>query len=409
MRYAAAMRTIGLTLLLCAVAAAQATGPSKQRGFFGAEFRPGEGGVLLHRVVPNSPAANAGLKPGDILTRIGDTPIDALPALGKILRASTEGTKLKLQIRRSTATVKVTITLGIHPRILLEQPDTSEGMLPVVIQRDLPYGLGDAKPHERHKLNLFVPKIDTNLPIMLWIHAGAWSFGDRKNETALAMRFAERGIGFAPMSYRLSSKVWSDPKASKEGVLHPAHAEDCAMAFAWLRKRFPKNPLFVGGHSCGAHLAVLMAMDPRYLRKHGLELSEIKGAFAPGGAYDLVKYHDLLTNGLNGEPGMGKERADAHLRWIFGENKEQWIAASPVTYLAGCKMPMLIVAEKGAAMTRYTKDFDVAVKAANVSSIRFLYLRDRGHGETTQMMARKSPDPLRAAVIEFMRANGTTR
>ena len=181
------------------------------------------------------------------------------------------------------------------------------------------------------------------------------------------------------------------------------------MAFAWLRKRFPKNPLFVGGHSCGAHLAVLMSMDPRFLRKHGLELSEIRGAFAPGGAYDLVKYHDLLTNGLNGEPGMGKEGADAHLRWIFGASKEQWIAASPVTYLAGCKTPMLIVGEKGAAMRRYTRDFEVAVKSAGASSIRFYYADDRTHGQTTQMMSRKSSDPLRDAVIRFVLANAATR
>jgi len=94
-------------------------------------------------------------------------------------------------------------------------------------------------------------------------------------------------------------------------------------------------------------------MDPRYLKKHGLALTEIKGVVAIGGAYDLVKYHKLLAYGIDGDgKGLGKEKADAHLVWIFGESKDEWVAASPTTYLEGCTMPMLIVGEKGPGMRR---------------------------------------------------------
>jgi acetyl esterase/lipase len=232
-------------------------------------------------------------------------------------------------------------------------------MLAVTVERDLSYVVGDAPAHERHKLNLFLPETEGRYiargrlekvvdpdPIVLWIHAGAWSYGDRAGETALAMRFAERGIGFAAMSYRLSSRFWNEPAAPKEGFRHPAHAEDCAMAFAWLRKRFPGSPLFLSGHSCGAHLAALLALDPRYLAKHGLEVAEIRGVIPVGGGYDLVKYHAILANGLDGEPGLGKDKADAHLKWIFGDTEADWVAASPTSYLKGCKTPMLVVAER---------------------------------------------------------------
>jgi acetyl esterase/lipase len=281
----------------------------------------------------------------------------------------------------------------VHPRVLLEQPDTSPGMLAVGIERDLAYGT-----HARHRLDLFLPESDKPFPVVLWIHAGAWSYGDKQNDAALAMRFAERGIGFAPMNYRLSSKAWNEKGAPTEGFFkHPAHTEDAAMAFAWLRKRFPNSPLFVAGHSCGAHTGALLGMDPRYLGKHGLKLAELRGVGAFGGGYDLVKYHAILAS------GGGKEWADAHLQWIFGDTREEWIAASPTTYLKGCTMPMYVVGEKGESMRQYTLDFEGAAKAAGVESIRFRYADDRTHGQNTQLMSRKAPDPIRDEFIAFVR------
>jgi acetyl esterase/lipase len=41
------------------------------------------------------------------------------------------------------------------------------------------------------------------------------------------------------------------------------------------------------GHSAGAHIAALLALDPRYLRTHGLEPSAIKGVIGLAGPYTL--------------------------------------------------------------------------------------------------------------------------
>jgi acetyl esterase/lipase len=380
------MRT-ALPLLLVASLASAAP------GYLGARLEDAPGGARLAEVFPDTPAAKAGLKSGDVIVRFGDAAIDSARALGEGLRATKAGTKLAIEVRRGAETLTLTLELEVHPRVLLEQPDTSPGMLTVKVARDLAYGM-----HARHRLDLFLPGTDKAFPIVLWIHAGAWSYGDKRNETALAMRFAERGIGFAPMNYRLSSKVWNEKGAPTEGfVKHPAHAEDCAAAFSWLRRKFAGHPLFIAGHSCGAHLGALLGMDPRYLAKHGLEIGEIKGVGAFGGGYDLVKYHAILASG--GKPDW----ADAHLHWVFGETRAQWIAASPTTYLKGCTMPMYVVGEKGQAMRQYTRDFEEAVKAAGVTSIRFRYADDRTHGQTTPLMSRKAPDPIRDEFIAFVR------
>jgi acetyl esterase/lipase len=394
------MRIPALLLLAAAVCFAA---PPKRAGYLGARLGADPAGVRLVQVFPNSPAAEAGLVDGDVVVRFDGAAVGSAAELGGKLREAGEGASVEVVVMRDGAEKTLTLTLGIHPRVALEQPDTSPGMKPVAVSRDVSYFLGEGEPHERHLLNLFLPKVEGKFPIVLWIHAGAWSYGGRTTETALATRFAERGIGFAPMSYRLSSRFWNDPSAPKEGFRHPAHAEDCAMAFAWLRKRFPGHPLFVSGHSCGAQLAALIAMDPRYLKKHGLGVDAVAGVVALGGGYDLVRYHDILANGIGGQPGLGQEKADAHLKWIFGDTKDDWIAASPTTYLEGCKVPMLIVAETEPSMVQYTKDFEEAVKAAGVESIRFLYTKDRTHGQTTAMMSLKAADHVRASMIEFVR------
>ena len=391
------MRALTVLLLASLVLA----DPPPRPGYLGAGLADAEGGVQLTRVLDGSPAAAAGLRPGDLLVRFGEHEVKDISALVTMIRDAGEGAKIDLVVVRGGERTTVALTLGVNPQLLLEEHDPA--MPPVRIEKDLSYAPADATPHERHKLNLFLPQAEGKFPIVLWIHAGAWSYGDRAQDTALAMRFAERGIGFAPMSYRLSSKAWNEPDAPKEGVRHPAHAEDCALAFAWLKKRFPGHPLFLAGHSCGAHLGALLGADPRYLAAHGLGLKDVAGVIAVGGGYDLVKYHAILADGIDGEPGLGKEKADAHLIFIFGDTVEDWIAASPTTYLEGCATPMLIVGERGASMRRYTQDFEEAVKAAGVTTIRFRYADDRTHAESTPLMSRKSGDPIRDEAIAFIR------
>jgi hypothetical protein len=64
---------------------------------------------------------------------------------------------------------------------------------------------------------------------------------------------------------------------------------------------------------------------------------------------------------------------------------------------------MLIVAEREPSMRRYTLDFEEAVTAAGVTSVRFVYTTDRTHGESSPLMSRKAPDPVRDEMIAFLR------
>ena len=167
------------------------------------------------------------------------------------------------------------------------------------------------------------------------------------------------------------------------------------MAFAWLKKRYPGRKVSVAGHSCGAHIAALMATDARYLKKYGLERNAIKGVVAIGGAYDMVAYHGTLAGGP-----MGKSGADAHLIWILGDGPEQWKHASPTTYLEQETVPMLIVSDGRTHV--YLEQFRKIVDDAGIKTIRFRRAEDRTHGQSTPFMSRKQSDPIRDEMIAFL-------
>jgi YidC/Oxa1 family membrane protein insertase len=61
--------------------------------------KPGKG-CLVQVVGPGTPAAKAGLKPGDVITALGDTKIDGYASLEKALKKTKPGRKVRLKVLR---------------------------------------------------------------------------------------------------------------------------------------------------------------------------------------------------------------------------------------------------------------------------------------------------------------------
>jgi S1-C subfamily serine protease len=66
-------------------------------------------------VVANGPAASAGLKEGDIITKIGDQAIDGLHPLDAALSQYSPSDAVTLSVLRAGATIRITVTLGTRP------------------------------------------------------------------------------------------------------------------------------------------------------------------------------------------------------------------------------------------------------------------------------------------------------
>jgi 2-alkenal reductase len=73
---------------------------------------PTEWGVYVSRVSPNSPATAAGLKRGDIITKVGDVAMDETHSYLNTVYAYNPGDKVTLTVIRDGKTIQVDVTLG---------------------------------------------------------------------------------------------------------------------------------------------------------------------------------------------------------------------------------------------------------------------------------------------------------
>ena len=69
-----------------------------------------DSGVVVVEVVPNSPAANAGLKPQDVITHIDEEPIESMVVLRKLLYKYRIGDRASLTISRNGNISNINIT-----------------------------------------------------------------------------------------------------------------------------------------------------------------------------------------------------------------------------------------------------------------------------------------------------------
>jgi putative serine protease PepD len=66
-----------------------------------------------HRtVVPGGPAARAGLRPGDVIVKVGNQPVSSAYALMDAIRSLAPGSRVALTFRRYGQTQQAEITLG---------------------------------------------------------------------------------------------------------------------------------------------------------------------------------------------------------------------------------------------------------------------------------------------------------
>ncbi|MFE5834548.1 S1C family serine protease [Streptomyces sp. NPDC056488] len=69
-------------------------------------------GVAVVEAPANGAAGRAGLKPGDVITRIGDTDITTITSLSEALASRKPGEKVQVTYVRGTETAKTEVTLG---------------------------------------------------------------------------------------------------------------------------------------------------------------------------------------------------------------------------------------------------------------------------------------------------------
>jgi acetyl esterase/lipase len=157
----------------------------------------------------------------------------------------------------------------------------SGGHFDVEEVKNVAYYDGDGADRVKHKLDLYLPKGQKDFPVLLFVHGGGWTTGDKWLYGGIGRRFAENGIGTVVTNYRLSP-----------GVKHPEHIKDVARAFAWTHENIARyggkpDEIFLSGHSAGGHLVALLATDESYLKAEKCALADVKGVIPVSGVYRI--------------------------------------------------------------------------------------------------------------------------
>lgn len=122
------------------------------------------------------------------------------------------------------------------------------------------------------------------LPVLIFYYGGGWVHGDRRAYAFAARAYAKAGYVVVVPDYR---KV--------PGVRFPSFVQDGAQAVRWTRDHvasFGGDPrrIAVAGHSAGAYNAVMLALDPRWLRAEGVNPRIIRAAIGLCGPYDFYPF-----------------------------------------------------------------------------------------------------------------------
>jgi acetyl esterase/lipase len=136
-------------------------------------------------------------------------------------------------------------------------------------------------PHRLQRLDVYPRPGLKDAPVLVFVHGGGWSFGDKRAVNALPGYAERHGFLLVSVDYRLT------PEVTARGC-----AEDVAAAVAWTLTdagRYGGDPkrVFLVGHSAGAHLVALVGVDPTWLGAHGRAPGDLAGVIPLDGAgYD---------------------------------------------------------------------------------------------------------------------------
>lgn len=119
-------------------------------------------------------------------------------------------------------------------------------------------------------------------PVVVFYYGGGWHAGTRAGYAFVARGLASRGFVVVVPDYR---KVPT--------VRFPLFVEDGADALRWVHDHvndYGGDPqeVAIAGHSAGAHIVALLALDPHYLAERGLGRHFVKAAIGLSGPYDFL-------------------------------------------------------------------------------------------------------------------------
>jgi acetyl esterase/lipase len=155
-------------------------------------------------------------------------------------------------------------------------------------------------PDPRQRLDIYAPENGNgHNPVLVFFYGGSWASGYRQGYAFAAKAFAARGFTVVVPDYRLVPDVH-----------FPAFIEDGASAVAWTLANIAEHrgdPARVSliGHSAGAYIAMMLALDAQWLRAASIDPKRIRAAVGLAGPYDFYPFRVDATRNAFGKAADG--------------------------------------------------------------------------------------------------------
>jgi acetyl esterase/lipase len=238
---------------------------------------------------------------------------------------------------------------------------------------------------QRCRLDVYLPKGKKNFATLIWFHGGGLKNGDKNRllpndsvrTSLIAESLARSGIAVVAPNYRLSPQV-----------RFPAYFQDAAKAVSWAKNKMGShgadtNRCFIGGHSAGAYLALMLAMDDSYLAAEGVNPVDIAGIVS-------VSSQTMTHYTVREEQGIGKHNITAD-------------KAAPIHFARKSTPPILLLYADNDYPARAEENalFFAVMKDAGNKKTSSLEIKDRNHATIASEIVQPS-DPARKAILDFI-------
>jgi acetyl esterase/lipase len=235
---------------------------------------------------------------------------------------------------------------------------------------------------ERQTLDVYQP-INTKgpRPVIVFTYGGGFKQGSKDEYTFVAQAFSSLGYVTVIYDYRLYPKsTW------------PAYLEDGAQAVAWVNGNIGKyggdpRRILIAGHSAGAYIAAMLAVNPEYLRAANVPDGTIKAALTFSGPYEFWNPNQQAHGGFIG----------ADIQQVMGP-AETAPQTQPIKYVTGNTPPFVIIhgTDDGLLEPAQAKAMKKKLEDAKVKVIYLEY--PMAHATTILAMAK----PLRGLGSTFV-------
>jgi len=237
-------------------------------------------------------------------------------------------------------------------------------------------------------LDIYKPAtVDGKLPLVVWIHGGAWRGGSKKNCPLLFL--TEHGYAVASIDYRLSQEA-----------IFPAQIEDCKAAIRFLRANAVKysidaDHIGVAGDSAGGHLVALLGTSGGARELEGKVGNHLAVSSAVQCVVDYYGPTDMLK--FKDQPVWPKvDDPKSPLCQLMGgklmDKQDLVTKANPITYVSKNAPPFLII-HGNADNTVPINQSELLVAALKQAGadVTFEVVKGGGHGFNPEQTRRLLP------------------